>query len=214
MNRSFFDRWVGEFCLLVLALVCAGVAQAQSGTRVTPCHAATPNNAICLLWTAPETNVDGTPTVLPLTYRVEHRVGTGAWATIVTSTSARQHYATSLAIGRHEFRVYVNCPGCLESAASNVGARDATAPPIIPNPPALQVVQVVIGMDHAPVYLLTQSGQRDQRYKDACGYIEVGSACEGPVVYTFRQARFRRVSEADVKPWGASCSGFVVAPCS
>ena len=209
MNRSFFDRWVGEFCLLVLALVCAGVAQAQSGTRVTPCHAATPNNAICITVTAPTMHEDGTPIVLPITYRYERQAGS-AW-TVLTTTSATLHYLTGLSPGTYSFRVLAIVGG-RESLPSNVAGRDVQQPATAP--PVIHVVQVVIGMDHAPVYLLTQSGQRDQRYKDACGYIEVGRACEGPVVYTFRQARFRRVSEADVKPWGASCSGFVVAPCS
>src|SRR5688572_7716506 len=88
--------------LTILALLLAGVAQAQ--TRVTPCSETTPNNAICLQVTAPATHEDGTPVVLPITYRYEQQAGT-TW-TALTTTSARRYLVTNLAPGTYTFRAF------------------------------------------------------------------------------------------------------------
>lgn len=180
--------------LVFLAMLIAGQAFSQQAV---------------LTWTAPTTHTDNTPIVLPITYQVEKQAGT-SWD-VLTTTSALTYTQTGLAVGEHCYRVRAVVNSAV-SDPSNAACKTIPQPP--PRPPVLTVVQVVADSNHSPVYLLTQSGSRDQRYKDACGYIPVGAACSGPVVYSFRGASFRRVSETDVKPWGASCAGFVVAPCS
>jgi hypothetical protein len=194
--------------ILAILALCATAAHAQ--TRVTNCHSATPNNAVCLDWTAPTTHADGMPIVLPITYRVEQRIGTGAWTTTASGISVRRLYLQNLAPGSYEFRGYATV-SALESIASNVVGRSIASPPSPPGPPVFTIA-VVIGINHAPVYRVTQAGKRDARYVDACGYIEVGKPCHGNVMFDFRGAKFRRVADADVKPWGTVCTG--VAPCA
>lgn len=196
--------------LCVLAML---TLPAHAQTRATNCDPATPNNAVCLEWTAPIVHTDGSPIVLPISYRTERQTLTSppTWVAIET-TSLRRSYVKNLAPGTYTFRV-VAIVGGAESAPALSTPKTLTQPP--PNPPTnILVVEVVIGMDHAPVYRLTQAGKRDARYADACGYIEVGKRCEGPVVYRFRGASFRRVAAEDVKEWGVSCGDYVVAPCA
>jgi hypothetical protein len=205
--------WILAFLLVLIVLgIAADVAHAQAPTtRITPCNAATPNNAICVHWKAPETFVDGTPIVLPITYRVEQKAGTGAeatWPAVQTVTTTRA-YLTGLAPGTYTFRV-IAIVGPKESAPSNEAGRLVEHP--TPAAPVIQVVQVVIGMDHAPVYKLTAAGKRDDRYADACGFIEVGKAC-GEFKFAFRDSKFYAVSDTDVKPWKVDCSGGA-APCA
>lgn len=215
----------GIFCAALGALLIAcvaGEASAQTsqpaGTRSTPCDPLTPNNAVCLQVDPPTVNVDGTPVVLPLTYRYEQKIGSGAWAPIAGAAAAdAKLYVKNLTPGTYTFRAYVNCvgSGCIENPTPVVSiSKDVTAPVIQPGTPkAILVVQVVIGMDHAPVYRTTQTGARDKRYSDACGYVPVGTECVGPVAFRFRDKGFRRVAVATVKEW-VDCGANVAAPCS
>lgn len=179
---------------LILALAFAGVAHGQGQAVLT--------------WVAPTTHTDNSPIVLPITYQVEKQAGT-AW-NIITTTSALTYTHTGLAVGEHCYLVKA-IVNSVPSDPSNTGCKTVVQPP--PRPPVL-VVEVVAGMDHAPVYKLTQENRRDERYKDACGYVPVGAACSGDVLYEYRKAKFRRVNESDVKPWDSACTGNVVAPCS
>ncbi len=193
--------------LITLALLTLGIAHAQ--THSTPCSTTTPNNALCITATAPTTHEDGTPVVLPITYRFEQQ--TGATWTVLATQASRNFMVQNLAPGTYTFRAFAIVNN-LDSRASNTVSRAVTAPPSPPNPPAIQVVQVVIGMDHAPVYRITQAGKRDARYADACGFVPVGSECRGNVLFTFRGHGFRLVRDEDVKPWNADCTGGA-APC-
>lgn len=201
--------------IVAFALCLVGVARAQSGTRDTPCNAATPNDAVCISWTAPAKYTDGKAIGQSLTYRVEQRSGfSGTWTTITASQTDTKRYVEDLAPGTYFFRVYANCAtNCAESAASNTASKATTAPVQTPEAPVITIA-VVIGMDHAPVYKVTQAGKRDERYSDACGFIEVGRACDGPVLFIFRGSKFRHVKDTDVKAWKVSCAGSVAAPCA
>jgi hypothetical protein len=213
-----FSRRIHPAAVLAIALglVCiTGIVNAQSATRVTDCSPTTPNNAICLVWTHDGKAVDGKP-VTGVTYRAQQRNGTaGTFSTIGTGLTVTQLYVENLAPGEYFFRVFANCTGtgCVDSAASNTASRTATPNTVQPTAPILTIA-VVIGVDHSPVYRITQEGKRDQRYNDACGFIPVGKACAGPVLFTFRDSRFRRVNSSDVKPWKVDCSGSVAAPCA
>lgn len=154
-----FERYVGAFCLTIGLLLICGIAQAQ--TRNTNCDAATPNNAICLDGTAPTTNVDGTPITLPLRYRWEQRLGTtAAWATVASDLLIPKYYATGLPPGTYYFRLFANCvgTGCIESAASNVTSRSATANPIQPNAPII-IIAATIREGQAPVYRIVYTAR-------------------------------------------------------
>lgn len=187
-------------------------AHAQAQTRVTPCSATTPNNAACITWSPTTTRTDGLPTNLPISYLVEQRVGTtGAWTSAGT-TSLTRLYVENLAPGTYFFRGYA-IEGSAQSGPTPAATFAATAPPPAPpNVPANFTIAVVIDLNHAPVYRVTQAGRRDARYADACGYIPVGKPCHGSVLFDFRGSKFRRVADADVKPWAPTCSG--AAPCA
>lgn len=191
--------------------VCGMVAQPAFAQRATPCDPATPNNAICVMWDQVTLNTDGTLVTLPITYRVERQTltPTPTWTTVETVSTLRS-YVRNLAPGTYTFRVLA-IVDAKESAPSNTASRSVDKP--TPQAPVIQVVQVVIGMDHAPVYRITQNGKRDERYSDACGYIEVGKECSGPVLFRFREKSFRKVSADDVKAWGVNCSN-AAAPCA
>ena len=85
-------RFIGALALILFVFCVVGIARAQtSTTRATPCDPATPTNAVCVVWTPPATMVDGTPTVLALSYRVTRKLGTGTFTTL-TSTAVSQYY--------------------------------------------------------------------------------------------------------------------------
>jgi hypothetical protein len=139
----------------VLALYAFGIglsltSHAQTPpTRDTPCNAATPWDAVCVMWSAVTTYSDGQPIPadVALSYRVEQRNGTaGAWATVATVTTPRA-LVSSLAPGVYFFRVFVVGP-LATSSASNVTSRGVTTG--IPSAPVITIA-VVIAPDGAPV---------------------------------------------------------------
>lgn len=193
----------------MLFQIVAGVAHAQTSTRVTPCDAATPNNALCVSGTAPTTNTDGTPVVPPLTYRVEQKSGTGAYATVATALATPQYYAKGLTPGTHTFRMFVNCTTCTsESAASNEASGTASANPRIPNPPIITIA-VVISSDRAPVYRILSGNKRGEFF----GLIPAGRECTGPILFRYRGASFRQVAVQPSELWGTADPSHLAAPC-
>jgi hypothetical protein len=143
--------------LLIGALVLFGVthpALAQTSTRVTLCDAATPNNALCLSWEAPATNTDGSPTVLPLTYRVERQTATSTPTWIAVETvSVTRSYVKGLAPGTYSFRVFAIAGG-MESAPSNTASKPVIAP--TPNAPVI-IIAATINANGPPTYRIIQS---------------------------------------------------------
>jgi hypothetical protein len=141
--------------LSILALLAlAGTAQAQ--TRNTACSSTTPNNALCLAWTAATQNTEGAA-ITGVYYRVQQRVGTtGQWTEIAPNVTALQYYVQNLAPGSYYFRVFVGCTGCTgESASSNVANGTATQNPNIPQPTTL-IIAAVIHADGPPTYRIIQ----------------------------------------------------------
>lgn len=190
---------------LALLLLLPALAHAQ---RVTPCNNATPSNAVCIVWTASTTWTNGTPIVVPVTYRVEQRTGSGAWTT-VTTVSQPQAYVVNLAPGTYTFRVFAIANSQV-SDASNEAVKEATAPPpVIPTPPVIQVVQVIIGVDHAPVFTVLADGSRSNTVG---GMVPVGTECTGPVIFRYRNKDWRK--PVTFKPWGVSATARVAAPCA
>jgi hypothetical protein len=200
-----------KYLAFIALLALSFTAEAQ--TRVTNCNAATPWNAVCLDWTQDGRYTDGStiPATDVLTYMVQRRLGlTGPWTTIVATQPERRYYDTGLAAGTYYYRVFaMGVRGSSDSSnVSNYGASSGT-----PTAPVLTIA-VVIGISHAPVYRMTQTGERDKRYADACGYIEVGKECQGKALARFRDTTLYRVAAADVKPWQVSCGTSIAAPCA
>jgi hypothetical protein len=106
-------------------------------------------------------------------------------------------------------RVTVTNTYGIESPPSNVASRVVDPP--TPQPPQITTIAVVANINMAPVYKVTQAGERDKRYADACGFVPVGVECVGPVLFTFRDAKFRRVPDERVSKWQVECAG--AAPC-
>lgn len=191
--------------IVAIALLLAGVAHAQ--TRITACNPATPNNALCILWTAPTTNTDGTPITSALTYRVEQQAGT-AWTSVAT-TSAVQHYLTGLAPGTYTFRVLAIAGG-RESLPSNTAGRDVPQP--TPNPPIeLRVVRVTI-WDGVPVYRIASDGH--SLTGTMYGQIPAGRSC-GEFVVRWRNLNWHRVAirNPESELWATDDASNLAAPC-
>lgn len=198
--------------LLIGALLALSAPALAQTTRSTPCNPATPNNALCVQWTPPTTYTDGTtiPSSVTLRFRVEQRVGlTGAWATAQNNiTGVNTAYFQNLAPGTYYYRVYVNCSlsTCIESDASNIANKDATANPTIPNAPVITIA-VVISPDPnvAPVYRILDGNQRSP---EIAGLVPLGRACTGPVVFRFRDLSFRQVKLAYNETWGMTPASY------
>lgn len=87
----------------------------------------------------------------------------------------------------------------------------APIPPPPPPPTGPVVVAIAAGARDVPVYGLTATGARSST---VLGVIEVGKACTGPVITTYRNDSYRRVARIDVK-WarGVTLTDNVIAPC-
>lgn len=199
-----------RYIALALLLACA-VAQAQ--TRVTPCSATTPNNAICVDGVAPTTNIDGTPVVGPLSYRIEQRAGAGPWVTINSTLTTPRAYMTNLAPGPYTFRMYANCATCTaESGPSNEAGGTATQPPRIPNPPVITIA-VLIRANAAPVYSILGQTRETFRVGEFYCVVPPGRAC-GDFLVGFRGARLHRVIPEGGECWGSPGDRPLAAPCA
>jgi hypothetical protein len=201
-------------CLLAIALLAAAAAEAQtSGTRVTPCDPATPNNALCVEWGASTTYTNGQaiPAGTTVTYRVERLTLTTlpTWI-LIESTAQVRSYVRNLAPGTYTFRV-VAIVNSIESLPTPSATGTATAlPPPVPNPPpTIQVVQVIIGVDHVPVFTVLSDGSRSNTVG---GMVPVGTECEGPVLFRYRNKEWRK--PVTFKPWNTPATARVAAPCA
>ena len=123
-----------------------------------------------------------------------------------TIPAATSYLVTGLAPATHCFRVTATNTYGSESAVSNVAQKIVPAP--VPLPPVVTTA-VIAGMLQTPVYSVTAANARG----DLIGFADVGEACTGAVLFTYRKAKFRQVARADVKLWG-STSLRLAAPCA
>lgn len=201
---------------LLSALLLAGTAYGQ--TRVTPCSATTPNNAICVVGTAPTVFTDNTPISLALSYRVEQRVSTSStWTSSATGLTVPRAYIQNLAPGSYVFRMYANCTGCRESLPSNEANGTATALPLPqPNAPVITIA-VVISQDIrvAPVVriLAPNVAGGPHRRGEVFGFVPVGRQCEGPELFKYRGNGYHRVFVKPKELWGTDDMNNLAAPC-
>jgi hypothetical protein len=154
MNRNFKPLTAGLLALTVWVLCAAGALAQTSGTRVTACNAATPNNALCISWTHDGKDTNGN--TIAVTFRVEQQNGS-TWSAIANNLTAKQFYVTGLAPGSYTFRVFAVCSvtGCVDSQPG-VGSGTATAPPVQPSQPVI-IIAATIRANGPPIYRIIQS---------------------------------------------------------
>ncbi len=140
------------YALLLVSLLGSFVQAQTAGTRVTPCNAATPNNAFCVTGTHDGKDTNGNA-ITGVTFRVQQKTGSGSYTTVATALTSLQYYATNLTPGTtYTWRVYASCAACTsESNASNEAGGTATAPPVVPTAPII-IVAATIRADGPPSY--------------------------------------------------------------
>lgn len=171
-------------------------------------------------WTNPTQNTDGT--TIPATGAgsitgtlIEWGTCSGtAFATKVGEqfvlAPATTYRVDGLAVGTHCFRALTRNTFGQQSAASNVATRVINAP--IPNPPTINTVAVVAGINMAPLYRINADGSRGSV---VLGFMPTGKACDGPVVYRYRGQNYHRPKDfTTVKWWGSSPTTSAAAPCA
>lgn len=149
-------------------------------------------------WNLPTANTNGTP--LPASQITRTTIYWGASQSAMTNSRAVTGAATStvidLAPGTYFIGAKVTANGN-ESAMSNVAQVTIAQP--TPNPPTgLSVVPVVAGLNMSPAYKILPSGERSQV---VAGFVLVGTACEGPVAFTYRDRKYRVISARKVTWW-------------
>jgi hypothetical protein len=185
---------------LILLLFCISRANAADAT---------------LTWTHPTTFTDGTPipatgtgaiTATDLEYGLCNAAknGFGATAVIVSVPApATTRIVTGLGNGSWCFHARTNAGA--PSAWTGFVAKDVV---LIPNPPVL-AVPVIAGMLQTPVYSVASTG----KMSTFVGFADVGTQCNGPVLFTYRSKAFREVARASVKLWGSTTLR-LAAPCA
>jgi hypothetical protein len=165
-----------------LCLLIAGVSQAAVRT---------------VSWTHPTANTDGT--ALPLSQITRTVVVWGASPTALTSSKIVTGTATSTTIDLAAGTWYV---GARSTANGNDSAVSQVVTVVIPqptpNPPVVTVQAVVAGINMSPAYKILADGTRSQV---VAGFVPVGSACDGPVVFKYRDLPYREVPAARVNWW-------------
>lgn len=163
-------------------------------------------------WTNPTTNVDGSPIGTITGTRVEYGSCSGtAFGTKAgeqTASGAATSIVITLPAGAYCFRAYTQTAAG-ESAASNVASKVIPAP--LPNPPTITTIAVVAGVDHVPAFRILADGTRSTT---VAGFVPVGTACTGPVVFTYRSRSYRRVDPSAVKWWQTSPTSSIAAACA
>jgi hypothetical protein len=167
-------------------------------------------------WDLPTTYVDGTPLPGAAIARTRIEYGTcaagGAFGVKAGEFSVAGGAVTAtspnLAPGTWCFRAYTTANG-VESPASNVASKVVPQP--APSPPTIRAVAVVAGLNMAPLYRINPDGSRGGAL---LGFVPVGSACAGPVVYRYRNRDYRRPADFSLAKWEATTpTTNAAAPC-
>lgn len=160
-----------------------------------------------LSWNAPTLRTDGSAIVGPLSYRIVNQSGV-----TVATVSALSYTVTGLPAGVHCWRV-IAIEGGVASDPSNEACKtivEDAPPPPPPPPPAVVVVANVAGISHAVVFGVTSSGGRSST---VVGFAAVGAACEGPVLFRYRNQDYRRLASGVVLFWATTPTVNAAAAC-
>lgn len=166
----------------LLCLLLVGVSQAAVRT---------------FTWVHPTTNSDGS--ALPLSQITRTTLVWGQSETALTSSKAVTGPATTTTLDLAPGTWYVGARTTAngnDSSISNVV--QVVIPTPVPNPPTLSVVPVVAGLNMSPAFKILADGSRSQV---VAGFVTVGTACSGPIVFSYRNKPYRKVSASVVKWW-------------
>jgi hypothetical protein len=192
---------VAAFVAVVgLCLLFSGLAQAATVT---------------VSWTNPTTNTDGSALPASAITRTTIVYGT---TSAMTSNKVVTGSATSTTLDLAPGTWYVAAKSTANGNDSNLSAvvTYVVAQPT-PNPPTgLSVVAVVAGLNMAPAYKILADGSRSTV---VAGFVKVGTACSGPVVFTYRNKGYRAVPNKAVSWWSPTLADVrspppVAAPCA
>jgi hypothetical protein len=146
----------------------------------------------CATLAPPATNVCTAPQPAAETQTVACPAGTtGSW------TQTRTYSAAAF-------------PTCWTAGAWTPTSAPAGACVAIPPPPVAVVAPVVAGQNMAPVFGITGTNTRGTT---VLGFVPVGRACTGPVVYTYRGQGYRRFTSADALWWGSTPTTAAAVAC-
>lgn len=206
------DRLRHALALFVFFFVCAIISAADAQT-------APPWNENRIQWSAPvgclPVNV-ACPAIM--NYRVERAaVSSGPWATLATVAGTVLTYThTGAAAGVNCYRIVALPAGMPPNLASQPSAHLCKTnveplPPITPNPPSdlRFVTPLVGGQNMPPVFTVLADGSRSSTVG---GFAEVGTPCEGPVLFRYRNKDWRK--PVTWTPWNTSATAKVAAPCA
>lgn len=138
--KSFFDKYVGTFCALLLLTCVAGVSNAQSA----------PWNTNTVSYTGPTTCTSGQPVAnCPVTgYRIERAATqTGTYAAVGTSTTTSFTHL-SAAAGQNCYRVIaLSVQGeSIPSTVTGAACKTNVEPSGPPNPPTNVTVTIALAL--------------------------------------------------------------------
>lgn len=148
-------------------------------------------------WVHPTTNSDGS--TLPLSQITRTTLVWGQSETALTNSKVVTGSATTTTLDLAPGTWYVAAKTTAngnDSPNSNV-LQIVIAQPV-PNPPTLSVVPVVAGLNMSPAYKILADGTRSQV---VAGFVPVGRACTGPVLFTYRKKSYRRVTLKPLEWW-------------
>lgn len=213
-------------------------AKATSGTAVVPNVTASssftltctgPIGDTTVRWTPPATNTDGSP--IPATapgalagFEVFHAATAAgvpsATPIVVNSPTATSHVLTGLPVGPRYLAVRAfNTEGIRSDLSAQatktlvLPSANASASVTVntkPNPPSAVTVEVVAGLNMAPVYPINTSGKMTTTI---VGFAPLDVPCGPSLVGTYRGYEFREVPRASVAWWGTT-NRPVVASCA
>lgn len=179
---------VGVLCLLVTV-----VSQAAERT---------------VSWVHPTANTDGS--ALPLSQITSTTVVWGASSTAMTSSKVVTGAATSTTLDLAPGTWFVGAKTTANgntSAVSNVV--QVVIPQPTPEPPVVTVQAVVAGLNMSPAYKILPDGTRSQV---VAGFVQVGVACSGPIVFSYRNRPYRKVENKYVRWWSPTLADVRAPP--
>jgi hypothetical protein len=176
-----------------LCLLLAGISQAAVRT---------------VSWTHPTTNTDGS--ALPVSQISRTTIAWGSSEADMPNTKIVTGTATSTTIDLPPGTWYVAGRTTANGNDGNYSRPvQVVIPQPTPNPPVVTVQAVVAGLNMSPAYKILSDGSRSQV---VAGFVPVGTACSGPVVFKYRNRPYRKIAAKDVKWWNPTLADVQTPP--
>lgn len=159
-------------------------------------------------WVHPTANTDGS--ALPLTQITSTTVVWGTSSTAMTSSKIVTGTVTSTTLDLAPGTWFVGAKTTANgntSAVSNVV--QVVIPQPTPEPPVVTVQAVVAGLNMSPAYKILPDGTRSQV---VAGFVQVGVACSGPIVFSYRNRPYRKVENKYVRWWSPTLADVRAPP--